>query len=58
MIPKPYAVWIETADDITVNTDDGRFSWDPRQIADPDKDFPYWMELKPIIDTISRMMLQ
>merc|ERR1719334_1434002 len=46
MIPKPYAVWIETPEDITVDTDEGRFSWDPRTIADPDKDFPYWKELK------------
>jgi hypothetical protein len=57
MIPKPYAVWVETPEDITVYTDEGRFSWDPRTIADPDKDFPYWKELKHIIDTISIMTI-
>jgi len=58
MIPRPYAVWIETTDCITVDTEKGRFSWDPRQIQDPEKDFPYWEELRDILDTISRMMVE
>jgi len=56
MIPKPYAVWIEDSEGITVQTEKGRFSWDPRQIVDPDNDFPYWNELKHILEIISRMV--
>jgi len=58
MIPKPYAVWIEDSEGITVQTEKGRFSWDPRQIVDPDNDFPYWNELKHILEIISRMVFE